>query len=65
MDLLGNSEVPLSDEERLAEYYDTTKSNNKTKMINKLSNSNFSSSKEKEKINTVIPGESIIKHLKG
>lgn len=65
MDLLGNSEVPLSDEERLAEYYDTTKSNNKTKMINKLSNSNFSSSKEKEKINTVIPGDSIIKHLKG
>lgn len=65
MDLLGNSEVPLSDEERLAEHYDTTKSNNKTKMINKLSNSNFSSSKEKEKINTVISGDSIIKHLKG
>ena len=34
-------------------------------MINKLSNSNSSSWKEKEKINIAIPGDSIIKHLKG
>lgn len=65
LDPLGNSEVPLPDEERLVEHYGTTNSNNKTKMINKLSNSNASSQKEKEKAIIAIPGNSIIKHLKG
>ena len=65
LDLLGNSEVPRPDIEQLVKHYGTTNSNKKIKMINKLSNSNSNSRKEKEKANIAMPGNSIIKHLKG